>query len=180
MLGNLFGILGSAFALGGLAALVALFLPSQTRRVADAAIAQPWMSLGSGLLVYILFIAVIVALALFSVLIVTLLLTVPLLVLVPLVFSATVVYGWVAIGTEVGARLVAAFNREWPLPASAALGTFLMTLVVNALGLLACIGWVFPSLVALLGAGAVAATRFGTRPSMFPAKMAAAESVPGE
>lgn len=148
---------------GLLAMLVVLFLPQQTRRVSEAAVRQPLAAGGMGILTYILFVVVIVALALFSVLIITLILTIPLIVVVSLVLGAGMAFGWIALGTEVGVRLIGLFNREWPLPASAALGTFLMTLVADGVGFVPCIGWIVPLVLTLLGVGAVAMTRFGTQ-----------------
>lgn len=163
---------------GVLALLIVLFLPQQTRRVADAAVRQPLMSGGMGVLTYILFIVVIVALALFSVLIITLILTIPLIVVVSLLLSAGMAFGWIALGTEVGVRLIGLFNREWPLPVSAALGTFLMTLVADGVGFIPCIGWMVPFILTLLAIGAVATTRFGTQAAAFTASQAEAEYVP--
>jgi len=136
------------------------------------------MSGGMGILTYILFVVVIVALALFSVLIITLILTIPLIVVVSLLLGAGMAFGWIALGTEVGVRLVGLFNREWPLPVSAALGTFLMTLVADGVGFIPCIGWVVPFILTLLAIGAVATTRFGTQAVALPASQAEAEYVP--
>lgn len=173
-----FWLFARSLGYGLLAMLIVLFLPQQTRRVADAAVRQPLVMGGMGILTYILFVVVIVALALFSILIVTLFLTVPLIVVVGLVLGAGMAFGWIALGTEVGIRLVGLFNREWPLPVSAALGTFLMTLVADGVGFVPCVGWVVPFVLTLLGIGAVTVTRFGTKPALMAGMPAEAESVP--
>ncbi|PKN91899.1 MAG: hypothetical protein CVU44_16540 [Chloroflexi bacterium HGW-Chloroflexi-6] len=163
---------------GLLAMLIVLFLPQQTRRVSEAAVRQPLAAGGMGILTHILFVVVIVALALFSVLIITLIVTIPLIVVVSLALGAGMAFGWIALGTEVGVRLTGLFNREWPLPASAALGTFLMTLVAEGIGFVPCVGWIVPLVLALLGVGAVAMTRFGTQAAALPASQAEVEYIP--
>jgi hypothetical protein len=73
------------------------------------------------------------------------------------------VFGWIALGLEVGKRLASLFKMEWPLAVAAGLGTFLLSLVVNGIGFIACIGWVAPFLVTIIGLGGVILTRFGTQ-----------------
>jgi len=44
------------------------------------------------------------------------------------------------------------------------IGTFLLTLLVNGLGaLVPCVGWIVPTLVGMVGLGAVLVTRFGAQ-----------------
>lgn len=175
-----FGLLMRSAAFGLLAGFLALFMPEQFRRVSNVAMRQPLRATGMGILTYIVFIVVMVALALFSVLIVTLLLTIPLFIIVPFVLVAGWAFGWFALGAEIGVRLVGLFNREWPLPVSAVLGTFLLTLVSGlfTFDFIICFGWVVPVFLSLLAVGAVATTRFGTQAAAFPASQAEAEYVP--
>ncbi|GAB4490536.1 MAG: hypothetical protein OHK0031_13880 [Anaerolineales bacterium] len=170
----------NAVLLSALAALLALFLPAQMRRIAETVIHQPLMTGGMGILTWILFVVAVVALGLFSIFIITLFLTVPLLLVVILVMVAAAVFGWLALGAEVGTRLIALTGREWPLAASAALGTFLLTLVANSVGTIPCVGWVLDAVISLMGLGAVLMTRFGTRPSLVPASPASAGAPAGE
>lgn len=174
------GLLARSIGFGLFAGLIVLFLPEQTRRVSNAAMHQPLMAGGIGILTYILFIVVMVALALFSVLIITLLLTGPLLIIVPFVLAAGWAFGWFALGTEVGVRLIGLFNLEWPLPVSAVLGTFLLTLISGlfTFDFIICFGWVVPVFLSLLGVGAVAMTRFGTQMPSMTADQAEMEYVP--
>jgi hypothetical protein len=158
-----FWLFARSIGYGFVAALVVLFLPQYTRRVSDVIVRQPLLSAGMGILTYILFVVVIVALGLFSVLIITLILTVPLIVVVSLLLGAGMAFGWIALGTEVGVRLIGMFNREWPLPLSAALGTFLLTLVADGARFVPCVGWSIPFTLTLISLGAVAMSRFGTQ-----------------
>jgi len=175
---NALGILVQSFVLALLAALIALFLPIQMRRVSDGALAQPLISFGMGVLTLIMFIVVIVALALFSVFIITLFVTVPLIFVVSVLFTAGMVLGWLALGTEVGVRIGQMFKSEWPLPLAAGLGVFVLNLVAQSVNFIPCIGGLISGVVAFAGLGAVFMTRFGTRLAGLTALPVAVETNP--
>jgi hypothetical protein len=160
---NAFVVFGQSLMFALLAALIALFLPTQLRRVSDGLVAQPLVSFGFGLLTLILFIVLVVALGLFSFLLITIILTLPLILVIAVLFSAGSVLGWLAIGTEIGLRSAAMFKRELPLPLAAALGVFFLNIVAQGIGFIPCVGGMLSSLLGLAGLGAVALTRFGTR-----------------
>lgn len=163
-IGEVLWLIARSIGYGLLALLIVLFLPQYTRRVSDAIVRQPLMAGGMGLLAYALFVVVIVALALFSLLILTLFLTVPLFFVILLVLGAAMAFGWIALGTEIGVRLLGLFKLDWPLPISAALGTFLLTLIADGIDFIPCIGWLVPATLTVLAVGAVTMTRFGTQP----------------
>jgi cytoskeletal protein CcmA (bactofilin family) len=137
-----------------LAALVTLFFDNQTRRVSRAVLHQPVVGGSIGLL------TLLVAAVLAVILSITLIL-IPVALIGLLALAIAFVLGWVAIGLEVGQRMSRVFHQEWALPLSAALGTFLLNIVVNGVGFIPCIGWLAPALVGLLGLGAVVLSRFG-------------------
>jgi hypothetical protein len=162
-------ILGQSFMLALLALLLALFLPAQMRRVADGVVTQPAMSFGMGLLTLILFIVAVVALGLFSVFIITMLVTIPLIILVSVLFAAGCVFGWLALGVEVGLRIGKLFHQEWSLPLAAALGMFILNVVAQGLAsvpYLCGFGGLFSGVLVFAGLGAVFLTRFGMRPAL--------------
>lgn len=177
---NAFVVLGQSLMFALLAALIALFLPTQLRRVSDGLVAQPLASFGFGLLTLILFIVLVVALGLFSFLIITLILTIPLIIVISVLFSAGSVLGWLALGTEIGLRSAAMFKREWPLPLAAALGVFVLNLVAQGIGFIPCVGELLSSLLGLAGLGAVALTRFGTRSASLQAMPAPVSEPPAQ
>ena len=145
-----------AFLLAALAALVVVFIPEHTKRVASTLADQTWISGGIGIL------TMIVA----PILIFFLFITICFAVLGFLgVFILVVagVFGWIAMGMEVGDRLAKALEREWQPVVAAAAGTFIVTLVLMGIGFIPCIGWLAPFLVGAAGLGAVILTRFGTR-----------------
>jgi hypothetical protein len=157
---------GQSLGIAILAMLLMLFLAPHADRVAHAIIAQPLTVSGLGLLTMVVFLVVIVALALLSILIVTLVVTVPLIIIVSLALGMAVLFGWVAIGYEVGQRFTKAIHQNWHPAFSAGLGTFALTLVamvLTGIPVLNCVGWLVPSLLSMAALGAVIMTRFGTQ-----------------
>lgn len=142
---------------GALAALIVMFLPNPTQRVSDAIIDQPIMAGGVGLL------AIIVVPIILLLLAITCILS-PVSLLGALALVVAWVFGRIAIGLEIGKRIAKSFNREWPLPLAAGVGTFGLALVVDSVGtFIYCVGWLIPTIVGLFGLGGVVLTRFGTR-----------------
>ena len=150
---------GQALGLAVLAMLVMLFLAPHADRVAHAVIAQPLTAGGLGLLTVIVAPFAVVLLAITLILI-----PVAAVVVVALVVAG--VFGWIAIGYEIGQRFTRAIHQEWHPAFSAGLGVFALTLVSNALTgipVLNCVGWLGPFLLGLAGLGAVIMSRFGTQ-----------------
>ena len=89
--------------------------------------------------------------------------------LAPIIVVALVVagvFGWIAIGYEVGQRFTQAIHQNWHPAFSAGLGTFALTLVAKVLTgipVLNCVGWLVPFLLSMAALGAVLMTRFGTQ-----------------
>jgi hypothetical protein len=155
---SVFSIVFSAIAMGLLALLVVLFWPDQTARVSAAITTAPAASGGLGLLTLIAVPVLIVVTA------ITLCLL-PFSFVGALIFAAAIIFGWMALGMLVGARLTAALKWHTLSPAvSAGIGTLLFTLVANIIGSVPCVGWVVPLMLAAIGLGAVTLTRFGTQP----------------
>ena len=172
--GPLFNAFGQALGLAVLAMLVMLFLAPHADRVAHAVMAQPLTAGGLGLL------TVIVAP-------ITLLLLTVTLILIPVVAAAVValfvaaVFGWIAIGYEIGQRFTTVIHQNWHPAFSAGLGVFTLTLVADALTgipVLNCVGWLVPFLLGLAGLGAVIMTRFGTQSVVAPAAVEPAPLAP--
>lgn len=145
-----------SLALSALAVLVALFLLAPTQRVSQTIIVQPVISGAMG------FLTLIIAPALLLLLAVTIIL-IPLSLLGFLALAVALVFGWIAVGLEVGHRLAGLFKTAWTAPISAGLGTLVLTIVASAIWQIPCIGWVAPFVVAMMGLGGVIMSRFGTR-----------------
>jgi cytoskeletal protein CcmA (bactofilin family) len=150
---------GQAFALAVLAMLVMLFLASHADRIAHAVIAQPLTAGGLGLLTVIVAPIAIVLTA-----ITVILIPVALIIIFALIVAG--VFGWIAIGYEIGQRFTKAIHQNWHPAFSAGLGVFTLTLVAKALTgipVLNCVGWLVPFVLGLAALGAVMMTRFGTQ-----------------
>lgn len=155
---DLLSYLFQSFLMAALAVLVVMFLPAQTARVARTAVSQPLPSGGLGLLTVLVVPAVMLLLAITIILIPASLLT-------GLLLGIVIVFGWIAIGLEVGQRMAGLFRTEWAPPVAAGLGTLALSIVIGGIGkYLWCVGWLAPTLVALVGVGSVLLTRFGMQP----------------
>ena len=139
-----------------LAILVVLFWPKPAERAGNAAVSQPIVAGGLGCLTLIVvpILCVLLAITIIG-------LPVSFLAVVALVVA--VVFGWIAIGVEVGRRMAEAFDWELHPAAAAGIGTLAVSFVVGGIGLIPCIGWLAPLLVGAAGLGAVILTRFGSR-----------------
>jgi hypothetical protein len=73
-------------------------------------------------------------------------------------------FGWIAVGMEIGCRIAKLFNVEWAPAVSAGIGTFVLFFVLGGLGeLIPCVGLLPLIFVGAWGLGAVVITRFGTQ-----------------
>ena len=165
-LGSVWNAFAQAVGLALLAMLLMLFLAPHADRVAHAVINQPMIAGGIGLLALVV---VPVALVLLSV---TLIL-IPVAILVAVAVGAVLVFGWIAIGYEIGQRFTQAIHQTWHPAFSAGLGTFALSLVSSALTgipVLNCAGGLIVTLLGLAALGAVVMTRFGTQNVAAPVK----------
>jgi hypothetical protein len=146
-----------SFLWAALAVLVVLFLPHQVEQAAETAVSQPLITGGLGLLTTVVLPILLVVAAITII-------GIPVSLLGALLLVITWSFGVIVIGTEVGKRLAQLFSQEWALALEAGVGTLLLTLVTNGLGLIPCVGWIPAALVGMVGLGAVLLTRFGTQP----------------
>ena len=142
--------------MAALAVLVVMFAPEATNRVSKAIVDQPIIAGGLGILTGIVFLALLVLLAVTICLI-------PISLLGASVLVVAGVFGWIAVGTEVGKRIGTMFNWQLHPAGAAGLGTLIVGLVAGGIGFIPCIGWIAPALVSAVGLGGVVLTRFGTR-----------------
>jgi hypothetical protein len=166
--------IGQSLGIAILAMLVMLFLASHADRVAHAIIAQPLTAGGLGLL------TVVVAPIAIVLSVVTLIL-IPLAPIIAIAVLVAGVFGWIAVGYEVGQRFTTAIHQNWHPAFSAGLGTFALTLVAKVLTeipVLNCVGWLAPFLLSMAALGAVIMTRFGTQVVAAPVKQSTAEPTP--
>jgi hypothetical protein len=155
ILWDFLGLSFSVFFMTTMAIGIVLLLPKQTERTAQVLKQQPVASGGMGCLTMMVAPFILVFLA------VTIILS-PVSLLGAILLVALVLFGWVAIGLELGKRLAEAIHQDWHPAVSAGIGTFGLTLV--ALGLskvMLFIGWMVPFLVSMVALGAVMLVFFG-------------------
>jgi cytoskeletal protein CcmA (bactofilin family) len=142
-----------------LAMLLMLFLAPHTQRVAKALVSQPLTAGGLGLLTVVVAPLAIVIFAVTIILI-------PAAILAAVGLVVVAVFGWIAVGLEIGQRFTKAIHQDWHPAFSAGLGTFVLTLIAKALTgipVVSCIGWLVPFVLGLAAIGAVIMSRFGTQ-----------------
>ncbi len=145
------------FIWAALAVLAMIFFIQQAERVASAALDQPVITGGVGLVT-----AILTPLALLA-LIITILL-IPVALILVLVLAAAWILGWVSLGLFVGRRIAKMLDQEWAPALAAGVGTLILYFVLAGFQkIVPCVGWLPRSLVGLWGLGAVLITLFGTR-----------------
>jgi len=146
-----------SFMWAALAVLLVLFVPKQSERIAETVISNPVASTGLGLLTML-------AAPVFVLLTAITIIGIPIALFLGLVLGAAWIFGLVAIGAEAGKRLTCLLKQNWAFPVSAAMGAFLLTIVINGIRhVVPCIGWLAPVVVGSVGLGAVVLTLFGSR-----------------
>ena len=145
------------FLWAALAVLVAMFLPNPLTRTSEAAVHQPVLTAGLGLLTVIIAPVILVAIGITIILI-------PISLVAFLMLGLAWFLGILGLGLEVGRRLQLMFKKDWPLPVAAGIGTFVLVLVVEAAWHgIPCVGWLMPVGVGIIGLGAALLTRLGTQ-----------------
>ncbi len=144
-----------AFALGALAVLVALFMLQPLERVGLTMQSAPVQAGVIGFLTFMVGLGVLLVMAIT-------ILFLPLSFLGAVALVLAWIYGWLAAGLLTGEKIAELFHTSWSGPVSAGVGTLVLTLIANLIGSIACVGWIIPFVVTMIGLGAVILSRFGT------------------
>ncbi len=155
-IGNFLWAIVQVLAVAALAILVILLAPQATDKVATSLGKQPFVHWGIGLL------TIFAAPTIFVILLITIIL-IPLGLLGFIALGFAVLYGWIALGYEVGRRLFNNSASNLSPALKAGLGTLILTAVSRLAAIVPCVGWTVGAVLALFGLGAVILTRFGTR-----------------
>ena len=144
--------------LWALAAMVlAMFIPNPLNRTSHAAVTQPLISGGMGLLT-------IIVVPILAVLLAITICLIPVSVVGILLLVIAWLYGLIALGYEVGKRITSGSTVTWHPALSAGLGTLLLMGVLNGVeAVIPCVGWIPKFLIGLVGLGAVLLTQFGMK-----------------
>lgn len=166
-------VLGRSVLLGLLALVIAAVLPRHLGEVTAAVSRKPTATGAIGLLTAIAGPSLVILLLLISILLTIVcigLLGYPIVLALAILLAAGILLGWVAVGTLIGEKLARLFRlSNQGLPVVATLGTVVLTLAAGFMGSWPFWlgGWLWTIVAFLLacaGLGAVALTRFGTRP----------------
>jgi hypothetical protein len=154
--GRVINLLSEAVLTAVLAFLAVRFVPRPVSHVAGAVVRGPVLSGALGLLAMIVIPSLLVLMAFTIILI-------PVALLSALMLGVVILYGWIAIGSEIGRRMTRRLKWDVRPPAAAFLGTLLFVLLVNAGEFVPVARLVVPILAASVGLGAVLLTRLGMR-----------------
>ncbi len=170
LFGRLAGTVGQTLLMTLLAFGVASILPNHLTRVEYVVQRKPMTSGVVGLLTAVAVPSLIAILALASTVLLIVcigILGFPIVFLLAAGLAASMVLGWVAMGSLTGRWLADKLNLEnRRLPVTAALGTAVLTFSVGLLGALSFMSgeWLLNVIIGSIGLGAATLTRFGTRP----------------
>jgi hypothetical protein len=173
LFGTIAEVAGRSLILGLLALVIAAVAPNQLNQVRSTMTRKPAASSAVGVLTAIAVPSLAVLLLILSAVLTIVcigLLGFPIVFVLLIALAVGVVLGWVAVGTWLGERLAGWFKlSNQSLMVTAALGTVILTVIAGLLGALPFLlgGWLWTLgaiLIASAGLGAVALTRFGTRP----------------
>lgn len=144
-------------AMSALSVLVALLFPKGTRNVAGAIAAQPLAAWGVGFLT-VLVVEIAAVIMLFT------LVLIPVSLVAQLGLVAAIVYGYVALGYEIGNRLSVSSNLNWSEPIAAGVGTLLLGFIVGIVSWIPILGILILIITPFFGLGAVVLSVFGSKP----------------
>jgi len=148
--------------LAALGVLLIVLIPGPTERVLDVVEANTGVSFGAGFLLAVLSVPALILLT------ITICLS-PLAAILGLVLTVALLFGWLVTGWYIGKRFLRLLNAKQSTPIlEMVVGVATLTLLWRIPAVIPCIGWLFSLLVLIIagsiGLGAVALTRFGTRP----------------
>jgi cytoskeletal protein CcmA (bactofilin family) len=156
LLAQVFWFPGRALLVALLALLLVRFVPKPTARLGKAVAEHTVIAGALGLLALVVTLSLLVFMAFTIILI-------PLALLGILMLGVAALYGWIAIGLQVGQALVWLFKWKVRSSVAAFLGTLLFMLAVLGIGYIPIAGSVALVLSAAIGLGGVLLTRMGTR-----------------
>ena len=169
MIAAVFGVFASSMLFGFLGLLAGAIMPNQLRQIVSVAREKPVVSGMAGALTAVAVPSLIILLIPVSILLTFVcigLLGFPIMFLLGLGLVVGGFLGWIAVGTWLGMRLFGRGKDGDHIVRSAALGTALLTFIVEVIGLLTfgIGGGLLTFLLACIGLGAVALTQFGMKP----------------
>ena len=158
-------------ALAAMAALVVMIFPKPSENAAETVRSSAAVSWFVGFLTLFILPLVLVVMAITIILI-------PVIPLLLFVLMVGIVFGFIAIGYEIGKRLEEMTKATWAPPISAGIGVFIFSLVLHGIALIPCMGFVSLSIVFLIALGVIILSRFGSRKYPLPPRTFTSTVVP--
>lgn len=154
-----------------LAAVIVLIWQEPVKRTRLAMVEHPF---ATGLVGLVVMLLAPILLVLFAITVIG----IPVTIILVAALIVALVFGWIALGVEVGERLARALKVNWQPALTAAVGTFLLVVLIGAIDLIPIVGWLATSLVSMLALGAVVLSRFGTHTYAPPSNVVTPPAMP--
>ncbi len=167
-------VLWAAFrtlALAALSALVVLVFPRQSINGAETVRSSAAISWLVGFLTFFILPLVLVIMAITVILI-------PVIFLLLFALIVGVIFGFIVLGLEIGRKLEEMVKASWAPPVAAAIGVAILSIVLHAVNLIPCLGFISVSIVVLMAVGVILLSRFGTRRYPLPPKTFTSSVIP--
>ncbi len=153
---KLFSTSFMVLAIAALGLLIGILFPSHLKKTAQSIVNEP---VKSGVLG---FLTVFVSPIVFVILAITIILL-PVSLLAMLALGILMLYGWVAVGYEIGLRVSTAAKVNWEPSIIAGIGTLILSSLAALVAMIPCIGFLIYPIVTSVGLGGVLISQFGRR-----------------
>ncbi len=157
IIGKIAKIIGTILTFTVLGALLLLIFPTPFERMRKTLINSPWVTFGFGALTFFAGTMII------FIMIITICL-VPLAILLALALTLASLFGWLALGYQLGKLIEDSLSKpNWHPVLTAIVGNFVLSLVVEGLNFIPCLGHFIIFMIYLLALGVGVITLFGTQ-----------------
>jgi hypothetical protein len=153
---KLFSTAFSVLAVAALGLLIGILFPNHLKKTAKTIVNEPLKSGVLGLLT--VFIAPVVLIIL-SITIILL----PITLIAIFALGIMMLYGWVAVGYEIGLRIATSAKVNWEPSIISGIGTLILSTTAALVGMIPCIGFLIYPIVLFVGLGGVLISQFGHR-----------------
>lgn len=153
---KLFSTSFMVLAIAALGLLIGILFPIHLKKTAKSIVNEP---VKSGVLG---FLTVFVSPIVFVILAITIILL-PVSLIAILALGILMLYGWVAVGYEIGLRVSSAAKVSWEPSIIAGIGTLVLSSIAALVAMIPCIGFLIYPIVTSVGLGGVLISQFGRR-----------------
>jgi hypothetical protein len=169
---KLFSTSFMVLALAALGLLIGILFPNHLKKTAKSIVHEP---VKSGVLGLLTIFAAPIVLGILAITIILL----PVSLITGLALSILMLYGWVAVGYEIGLRISISAKVAWEPSIIAGIGTLVLSATAALVNIIPCIGFLIYPIVVSVGLGGVLISQFG-RKEIAPATVPQITESPGE